>query len=675
VKWLLRAVLALVALAVLAVAALAVLAPRLIDRPEVHERIAAAAKEATGRTLRYEKLGIGLLPPRLEASGVSLEGGPKDEPLRAERIALEVALLPLLARTVLVDALVVRGVEVTLVRTARGIELPFELRSGSADTKAPKDADAKAPGAAPGGVSVAVREVRIEKSRITLQDRSVRPAVEWPLEALDARARGHMTADAPIAFDVTARLAGAKLSAEGEATLAGHFDAKLRLAGFPLERLAPYLPPELRLSGPADVEYAPEGEATRFSGPLSADLTRAELARGESFRKPAGDRATFAGRLLRDGAALRIEAGTLTLRDVAFDVSAELAPRVHARLSAPRFELAGFSGWLPGLAASDVSGGVALETLEANLDPLSLRGAVVLDGVSAPVGETRGLLSGRLEGRGDALVGDAMELRVADQPFRLGLSIDSLAREPRAALRLVSEGVDAGTLVAGLSGKKGTLEGPLTFTSTLRAPLADPDVLLRALAGRVELGVTPGRLRGVSLLRSTFAALGGSGGLAGRLGGKDLERFSGDAFETLAGSFDVAGGQARTSDLHLVYRDYQVDLAGVFGLLDRSLDFRGKLTLFEDVDKALVEGARGVKREIPLASVRGTLDSPKVTVTPEAALAFAASVYGSGEQREKLERKLDKQLGEGSGKQVIDLLDSVLGGGAAKKKPAEEEPP
>jgi hypothetical protein len=79
-----------------------------------------------------------------------------------------------------------------------------------------------------------------------------------------------------------------------------------------------------------------------------------------------------------------------------------------------------------------------------------------------------------------------------------------------------------------------------------------------------------------------------------------------------------------------------------------------------------------VKREIPLAAVRGTLDDPKVSITSQAALAFAASVYGTDERREKLEKKLDERLGEGGGKQVIDLLEGVLGG--SRKKPAEPPP-
>jgi hypothetical protein len=426
-KWLVRVLLGLAALLVLAVVALVVLLPKLIDRPEVRERIGAAAKEATGRTLRYEKLGFGLLPPRLDVAGVALEGGPQDTPLRAERISLELALLPLLARTVLVDTLVVRGADLTLTRTPAGIELPIKPPPRAEKEKTGAGEEGGGPG---GGVSIAVREVRIEDTRVTLRDRTVRPAVEWVIDALDASARGQLLGDAPIDFDVAAKLAGAPLSAKGSASRAGALDAKLALDAFPLERLGPYLPAGLVLRGTAALELAPKGELEHFSAPLALDLTRAELARGDSFHKPAGDRAAFVGMLVRDGAALRIENGKLDLRDVTLAVTVDLAPKTRVRLDAPRFELAGFGPWLPGLGKSGASGGVALEGLDATFAPLSLRGGIVLDGVNAPVAKTRGRLSGRLEGRGDSLVGDAMELRVAEQVFRLGLVLDSLAKRP-----------------------------------------------------------------------------------------------------------------------------------------------------------------------------------------------------------------------------------------------------
>jgi AsmA protein len=661
----------------LALGALAWYAPRLIERPEVKERIASAAREATGRELRYEKLDVRILPPRLVVEQVRLEGGARAEPLAAERVELRVALLPLLARAVVVDTLVVSGAELHLARTRDGIELPIELPEEEPEPEAGAEAGEAEKEAEATGVSVAVREVRIEHSTLTLVDRTVKPAVAWKLADVDASAKGRIGSDLPIEIDLAAKLADAPLSVEGEVTPGGQLDVKLALADFALAPLGPYLPPPLTLAGSADLELALAGELERCAGPLALDLTDAAITRGESFRKPAGERAALTGRVVRDGDAFRLEDGKLALRDVAIALSVESAPRPRVRLDAPRFSLEGFGGWLPALAESGATGGVTLERVEVATEPLDVRGGLVLDQVGAPVGKARGLLTGRLEGQGNALAGEQLELRIAEQLFKIALTVDDLAGEPRSRLRLASEGADAGKLIAGLSGKPSTLEGPLTLTGDVNAPLSDPGALLRTLSGDLALNVTPGRLRGVSLLRATFDALGATGPLGDLLRGKKRERvekYQKDAFETLSGSFRIANGLARTDDLRLVYSDYEVDLAGVLGLVDRSLDLKGRLTLYEELDRALAEGAsgappaRGVKRVLPLAAVKGTLDSPRVVITPAVALEFAAAYLAGGERMQKLERKLDERLGEGAGKPVLDLLDSVLGGAKSEEK-------
>ena len=125
-KWLIRGGIVFVALVVLGLVALGVALPGLIERPEVREQIQIAARDATGRELHYDKLAVGLLPPRLMVESVRLEGGPKTKPIAVERVELEIALLPLLTRTVLVDTLVVAGATLELVRTGDGIVLPIE---------------------------------------------------------------------------------------------------------------------------------------------------------------------------------------------------------------------------------------------------------------------------------------------------------------------------------------------------------------------------------------------------------------------------------------------------------------------------------------------------------------------------------------------------------------------
>jgi len=59
-----------------------------------------------------------------------------------------------------------------------------------------------------------------------------------------------------------------------------------------------------------------------------------------------------------------------------------------------------------------------------------------------------------------------------------------------------------------------------------------------------------------------------------------------------------------------------------------------------------------------------------VTVTPEAARAFGAAYVADDRRREKWERKIDERLGEGSGEDVLKLLDSILSGEPSPEEPA-----
>jgi hypothetical protein len=227
--------------------------------------------------------------------------------------------------------------------------------------------------------------------------------------------------------------------------------------------------------------------------------------------------------------------------------------------------------------------------------------------------------------------------------------------------------------------KQDPLQGPLELHGALAGPLDSDGSLAEALEGTVRFHIEPGRLKGVSLLEKAFQRLGSVGEaalLAGRLeGGRTLQRFYEDEFQWLGGTLRIARGLARTDDLRLVYRNYTVDLRGAVRLLDQQLDLRGELTIDEEIDGAIAsEGADGQKpptgrsRVIPLARVTGTLESPRVEITDDAVLRFAAR-YATERKREKWEREIDERLGEGAGSQVIDVLDGILRG-----KPREPRP-
>lgn len=715
----------LVVILLLALGGLAFWLPSLVQRPAVKARIVEAAKQSTGRTLEYQKLSVGVLPPRLLVEDPQLvaKGMP---PIRARRIALRVALLPLLTRTLVVDSVVVEGADLPLERTANGVEVPgLRLGAGGASGQAQKPPAGGEGGKAQGGsgVQVAVRKVSLTGGRVQWVDRTLSPPAHLTLEDVDASAQG-VSRDAPIPFSVSMRLAsGGRLEAHGKASPSGVFDAKLAVKDLALAPLAPYLGRGTRADGTLGLEAQARGAkgrldsldasatldakavgmgATRLQGSVAlkaqlsgpfdaltghfeADATRADVASGQAFHKAAGVPLQVSGRITALGP------GRVALDDVALRAASlagkgrvSVAKKTQVQLSAPPFDVAGLAKLLPGIGGQAPGGRIALDGVRVDMAPLQVFGDITLDGVTVPVGQGQASLQGKLQGTGDALAGKNLELKLAGQPFRVNVRVASIASRPDLQLQLQGTSVESGELMAALAGKRDLLQGPLTVDSRLGLPLAGGNPV-RQVAGTVRFDISPGRLQGVSLLRSTFDQLGSVGEaalLAGRLkGGKTLQKFYGDRFEKLAGTLQIAGGVAKTNDLYLEYDNYRVDLRGSLGLADQKLDMTGRLTIYENVDAALSgagetlaggapQAVRPVQRTIPLAHVGGTLSSPKVVITPATAASFAANYLTGSKQGRKLIEKLDKQLGPGGGQQVIDTLDAILGG-AKQKSPQQ----
>jgi hypothetical protein len=332
--------------------------------------------------------------------------------------------------------------------------------------------------------------------------------------------------------------------------------------------------------------------------------------------------------------------------------------------------VAGLGELVPALAPLAPTGRVAVPELQVSTAPLALEGTLELpELVLNREGDPPLALRGTFEGRGDRLRSRDLVAAVAGQRLGIDLVVAELAAAPRFRADLSSEGIDTKALLDAYGSGGGKLSGPLRVSGRLQGPLAGEDPFLETLGGKLRAEIAPGRLEGVSLLRSTFDELGAgaAGEVAERLKGDGaLERFDEDEFESLSGTFDVGGGRARSDDLRLVYRHYAVELWGSVGLADRSLDLAGRLTIGEDIDAAL-SGAQGTgvaprERVIRLARVTGTVDEPRVALSSEAVLTFASIYAADPRRREKWERKLDERLGEGAGRQVLDALDEVLGG-------------
>jgi hypothetical protein len=703
VRLALRIGIALVVLLVVVLGGLVVALPRIASSDAVRARLVAAARDATGREVTWEALSFGLLPPRLVVERPRL-GGPA--PVEARAVDLRVALLPLLTRTVMVDSLAIEGASVRLVRTKDGIALP-----GAPEKTLRTPADEKAPSGGP-SFAIAVGKLALRDARLALEDRTVTPAVTWEVLDLEASAAGS-SLEGPLDVSVAGRLgSGGSVRARGTARLDGRLDLDVTLDDVALAPARPYLGREpiagmlsgtvavdgpaatpaslvakltladakvavgtVTLGGTVGLDARLAGDLAAPSGTVEVDASAAEVAYGETFTKPAGTAATFSGRLVpgRPG-QLGVEDARLRLKNLQGTGRLALGPRTRVELAAPPFDLAGWEALVPALETLGVGGSLALENLAVATVPLDVRGGIGLVGLRVrPSGGEPIRLDGTLEGTGDTIRSKDLRATIAGQTAALDVEVAGLAGAPSWRVAARTEKADANALLTALAGMRDTLHGPLDLTANLSGPLGGRKPPLGAARGQVRLDIGRGRLKGVSLLKDVIDQLGSVGEaalVAGQVaGGRDLQRFYEDEFQSIAGTFALAGGTARTDDLRLVYRHYTVDLRGGLGLLDSRLDLTGQLTIDKEVDTAIAgagAASPGRAKTIPLAHVRGTLTQPRLDLSPEAVAALASGV-ALGTQRPKLEREIDKHLGKGSGGAILDTLDGILGGGGGKQ--------
>ncbi len=658
-----RVLLGIAGLFVVALVALAVMLPRIAQSPEVRAEIARAAQAATGRELRFGELDAGLLPPRLIVAGPELAAREGEAPLRAERVSLRLGLLPLLTGTVGVDSLVLEGAELTFARTPSGFELPVQIAASEEP-------------AAESSIGLAVREVRITDSRVALVDRIAVPITTWQIEDVDARATGSLLSG-DVTFEADAKLAsGGALTASGKLEGDGSLGVKVALAKFALAAARAYLPADASASGEATLELELSGPTAALAGPVALNLDAAQLAFGDSFRKPAGEKLRISGTLALVGDAVALKDGALALRDLETALALEMAEKTRVSLGGGSLDLSGWEAILRALEGLGLTGKLSFTNLELGLDPLSLRGAIALDGVAMPLAENQNAtVSMQLTASGDAIRGSG-PVTVGGQQLALELGVTNLAREMRLALGAHADDLDSSALAVAFGAPDGAISGPLDIDAKLAAPLGGEAALVDSLAGPLSFSIAPGRMPGVSLLRGGIDALGGiasAASLFGKLGdGGKLQKFYDDEFEKIGGEFVLGGGKAHTEDLALLYRDYRVDLTGEIALADTALDLEGTLTIYEAIDQAIAgaaavpgaaPSARTAKRELPLAHVGGTASDPSVSISPKGALKFTAAYLGGG----KLREALDEKVGPGAG-ELIDSLGGLFGG-KKKKKP------
>ncbi|HET6469813.1 MAG TPA: AsmA family protein [Geminicoccaceae bacterium] len=303
--------------------------------------------------------------------------------------------------------------------------------------------------------------------------------------------------------------------------------------------------------------------------------------------------------LLDPIAPLRIP--DLTLRVGDSDVAGTLAldrsgarPRLEGDLVATRFDLAGEGAAGDGGGGGDDGSGRVFPDAPLNLAPLHALDAAIRFRAAAV-----GLPGAALEELDLTLALQDGVLTVAPLRAALGrarpegrLVLDAAADPPALALALDAQGVDVAPLLAG-TGIGGMVEGAADITLDVAGRGGSPAAIMASLAGRADLLMTDGRLRG-RLVRQAA----GLGQLAGAL----LARDAGDwtRLNCVAARFAIRDGVAEAEALLL-----DTDFSTALG--------QGRIDLGrETLDLVVAPRPKGVRLAVGVpVRIRGTLAAPR----------------------------------------------------------------
>jgi uncharacterized protein involved in outer membrane biogenesis len=640
VKWLLRAAGVAVALAAIALVILVWALPRLASSDAARAKIEASAREALGRDLHYGRLGFGLLPPSLLVEEAEVAGETPDAPplAQAGRVALRVELWPLLHGQLEVASLAIDGLALHLVRTPDGLLLPGR---GDAGEKPPEPKAEPAPRSG-GGLAFGIRKIALRDASLALEDRSTSPAKNWSVADLDVTAQS-AAANEPVAIQ------GSLADVKGDA---------------------------LEVAGAVSLEAELDQLGAGASGPFTIDARDASVRYGADFTKPAGTPAALRGRIAPgEGGALAIEDLVIELHDLVARGALRTAPDTELTLSADAFDLAGWDAIVPALGLATPRGKIAIPKLAVSTSPLALRGELALDGLAVTLPDKAPVaLTGAVELLGTDLRTRDLVVRAADQPISVDARVAQLFDGPRFEIAFATKGADSNALLTGYAKQPNRLEGPLDAKGTLGGTTAGGQSLLDTLSGDIALDIEGGRIVGATLLEAVLGSFGARVNEAlQQQGSKDWQRFTTDRFESLRGTLHIAHGQLVTSPVSLTYPDWGAQLEGPIRFADLALDLTGRLTIGEALDAALARafGARkgyaAEKRTIELASVRGQLGAPKVQLAGKS-IANIAAAYAGQIQADELKKRVEKELGPGSGELVDQGLEALKGVFGGKKQ-------
>ena len=516
-RWFLRVVAVLVVAVVVAVA----VALFTIDINTFKDEIAAAVEDRTGRTLTIDgeiDLSLGLTAS-LTVDGIRLanaDWGTRPDMLRADKFAVEVAVLPLIGGELDIKRLVLSGVDVLLERDAQGVG-NWQFGGGEA-ARLPQ-----------------IAELIVEDARVAFRDPVAGRNLELTIPGARARAPGP---DAPFDIDVNALWNGIDVA------LSGSLASPRAL----MERSGP-LPLTLRtrLLG---LEIAVDGRITEPSGTAGLDL-RLEANAGslDALRARLGKVVPAAGplrlsmNLIGNAEAMRLDDLQLQLgdSDVAGDIRFDRGAaglRVNATLTSRRLDL---TQLLPGAGAPAEPGAprarvfsdapLGLQSLRLADATVTLSAAELVTRVAKlnDVAATVALADG-------VLLVNPMRGTLAGGVIDGALTLDAAVAVPTVSLTLNTMRLDVGRILQDTTSTD-LVRGTAALDVALTGQGQSVAAIMGTLDGHARLLMGEGQLRATGF----DALIGGLSEIVGGLFSHDAEW---TPLNCLAADFAIADGIA-----------------------------------------------------------------------------------------------------------------------------------
>jgi len=645
IRWLAVGVGALLALVVVAMLVL----PMIVDPNDYKDEISQAVESATGRTLSIEgNLELSVFPwlgVEIGETALSNAKGFSAQPFaRVDEVQVRVKLLPLLSRHLVMDTVVLKGLQVSLETDKAGRTNWQDLAGGGRAGASSGEPEQGAEGV-PALAGLAVGGVRISNARIVWDDR--RSDSHYLVDALNLET-GAIRSGRSVPVSLSMKVSGTGLPESGlvpklNFDLAVDPDAQtLRLSGLRFELAG------LTLEG--ELQGAQILGDARFDGAFQVkEFAPRELIVAMGQAEPETSDPAVLGRA---SAALKLAATTdsVTLSNIQiwlddstidgnFSVAnfARPAIRFDIRLDAidvdrylpPQQEVAPVT---PTTAAAAGAGMIPVETLRG----LDVAGKLYIGELKAAQLRSRDVTV-QLKAKDGVVRVHPATASMYKGHYKGDISLNVRGAKPVIALDETLSGVQVGPLLTDLIGQD-RLQGTTDANAQLTAKGQTPDELMRTLNGNLAFAFSDGAVKGINLIRLIRQA---QAAIKGKTLPPSDEPEQTD-FSELSGTATVTNGVVRNNDLLARSPLLRVNGKGKVNLPAETIDYLLTVKLvgsLEGQGGRDLQDLRGVA--IPV-QVSGTFAAPEYTLKLDSAVRDVAKQ----KIRKEIGKKLEKQFGD-----------------------------